>query len=51
MLDVGGRGYANRTVKVLPLTPLFEWVTKIDTATLDTSWIRTVEHYNPYNLK
>ena len=51
MLDIGGRGYANRTVKVVRLTPLFEWVTKIDTATLDKSWSRTFESFNPYNLK
>lgn len=51
MLDIGGRGYAKRIVKVLPLTPLFDWVTTIDTATLDTSWIRIAEYYNPYNLK
>lgn len=51
MLDAGGRGYANRTVKVVRLTPLFDWVTKIDTVTLDKSWTRTFESFNPYNLK
>ena len=51
MLDIGGRGYAKRTVKVFPLTPLFDWVTKIDTVTLDKSWTRTFESFNPYNLK
>lgn len=50
-LDIGARGYARRTVVVYPLTPLFEWTTAIDTATLDSTWIRTDEYLNPYNLK
>jgi hypothetical protein len=51
MLDIGGRGYAHRTVKIIRLTPLFDWVTKIDTVTLDKLWTRTFESFNPYNLK
>ena len=51
MLDIGARGYAKRTVEVIPVTPLCEWITKIDTTTLDNTWTRTVEGYNPYNLK
>ena len=51
MLDIGGRGYAKRTVIVFPLTPVFEWTSTVDTTTLNASWIRTVESYNPYDLK
>jgi hypothetical protein len=51
MLDIGARGYTKRTVLIIPLTPVFEWTCKIDTNTLDASWIRTHKGYNPYNLK
>lgn len=51
VLDIGARGYARRVVKVVPMSPLFDWVTKIDTTTLDKTWIRVFEGYNPYNLK
>lgn len=51
MLDVGGRGYARRTVIVTPVTPLFKWTTNIDTTILDNTWTRTDEGYNPYKLK
>ena len=51
MLDVGGLGYANRTVKIVPVTPLFNWVTLIDAAKLDNSWVPVNEVYNPYHLK
>lgn len=51
VLDIGGRGYARRTVKIVPLTPVFDWINKIDTTTLDKSWIKTFEVYNPYHLK
>lgn len=51
MLDVGALGYARRTVKVVPVTPLFRWVTRVDTSSLNGNWIRVNEGYNPYNLK
>lgn len=51
MLDVGALGYARRTVKVAPVTPLFKWITKVDTSRLDGNWISVKESYNPYNLK
>jgi hypothetical protein len=51
MLDVGALGYARRTVKVVPVTPLFRWVTRVDTSSLDGNWISVNEGYNPYNLK
>ena len=51
MLDVGALGYARRTVKVVPLTPLFRWVTKANTNRLSNHWIRVNEDYNPYSLK
>lgn len=51
MLNAGARGYARRTVKVISLAPLCQWVTKADTLNLDKSWIRVNEDYNPYELK
>jgi hypothetical protein len=51
MLDIGAKGYAKRTVIIIPLTPVFEWTSKVDTTNLDASWVRTVEGYNPYDLK
>ena len=51
MLDVGALGYDRRTVRVIPVTLLFRWVTKADTSGLGNNWIRVNEHYNPYGLK
>ena len=51
MLDIGARGYARRIVKVIPLTPLFAWVTPFDTTTLNGSWTKVNEDYNPFNWK
>jgi hypothetical protein len=51
MLDVGALGYARRTVKLVPVTSLFMWVTKADTNRLNNDWIRVNEDYNRYSLK
>lgn len=51
MLDVGALGYTRRTVKVIPVTSLFRWVTKADTSSLDNNWIQVNEDYSPYGLK
>ena len=43
MLDIGARGYGKRIVEVFPVTPLFEWTIKIDTTTLDNTWIKRLK--------
>jgi energy-coupling factor transporter transmembrane protein EcfT len=51
MLDAGARGYADRIVKVTPITPLLNWVTPVDTTNLNKDWVRVYEDSNPFNLK
>ncbi len=51
MLDIGARGYADRVVRVTPITPLLNWVTPIDTTALDKDWMQVNEDLNPFNLK
>ena len=51
MLDIGARGYARRVVIIHPIISLFELNTTVDTTTLDSSWKRSSDYFNPYNLK
>jgi hypothetical protein len=51
MLDIGARGYADRIVKVTPITPLLNWVTPVDTTNLNKDWVRVNEDFNPFNWK
>jgi hypothetical protein len=51
MRDRGARGYSMRMVKVIPVTPLLDWVKPIDTTNLGSEWREVSESYNPFNLK
>jgi amino acid transporter len=51
MLNVGARGYADRIVKVTPITPLLNWITPVDTTDLSKDWVRVNEDFNPFNWK
>ena len=51
MKDVGSLGYKRRTVLIVPLSPLFAWVTHADNSTNNKEWKKVDEHYNPFGWK
>lgn len=45
-------GYRKRIVNRLKIAPLIDWITDIDTLTIDTlTWVRTYKNVNQMNLK
>ena len=51
MKDVGSFGYARRTVTIVPLTPIFIWVTNASDSIDSKEWKKVDEHYNPFDWK
>ena len=52
MMDIGARGYARRTVKVMPVFPFVSWITVVsDSSVPGTDWKKVDEDLNPFNLK
>jgi hypothetical protein len=52
MASLGAFGYKRRVVKIISLAPFIQWVTPVDTNSIDTAaWIRVNEHVNELHLK
>ncbi len=52
MEDIGALGYNRRTVKIIQLTPLLQWITTTDTDDIDTNvWTKVDEYVNELGLK
>ena len=51
MKDVGSFGYARRTVTIVPLSPLFAWITDTSDSVDSKEWKKVDEHYNPFDWK